>query len=75
MSTLEGDDDEIPHLSDNLINVPGLEQLQFTQEEVVKAINSMKTNSATGYDGVSYMALKMTSESTKNVYVNCLTPA
>ena len=69
MSTLEGDEDEVPIINEDPPNTPGLSSLQFTSEEVVKAIGSMRTNSATGYDGISYLALKMTRDSIKD----CLT--
>ena len=65
MSTLEGDEDQLPTINEDPPETPGLTKLQFTPDEVVKAISSMRTNSATGYDGISYLALKMTSESTK----------
>ena len=43
-----------------------MESMEFDPEDVTKAINNMKTNSATGYDGISYLALKMTSNKTKS---------
>ena len=67
MSTLDGDNDPIPLISEEPPETPGLSNLRFDQEEVVKAIGSMRTNSATGYDGISYLALKKTSESTKGI--------
>ena len=42
---------------------PGLSTMTFTTEDLTKAITSMRTDSASGFDGVGYHALKMTSTS------------
>ena len=65
MSTLEGDNDPLPPIKGIIPEDLSLESMEFTTNDIVKAIDSMKTNSATGYDEISYHALKMTSGAAK----------
>ena len=63
MNDVKGSDDKVP--GPIMVNpmAPGLKEMTFSSEDLKKAIRSMRTDSATGFDGVSYHALKMTSDS------------
>ena len=61
MSELQGNDDDIPEC-----DIPRCEaeinNIVTTETEVKKRLNALKVGSATGYDGVSNLALKKTCE-------------
>ena len=62
MNTVPDPDDPIPEPEIINENAPGLSELHFNEDDVLKIIRNLKTGSATGYDGVSNIALRGTAE-------------
>ena len=62
MSTVEGSDDAIPDC-DLPVCVNLIEDISTDVTEVKKILSGLRVGSATGYDGVSNLALKKTNES------------
>ena len=60
MNNVEGGEDEVETPVRKHQNAVGLNNLHWEAHEVEKAIRRMKTNSATGYDGISNLALQKT---------------
>ena len=63
MNYVEGGDDEVNIEVLLHPNATELSSLEWNSEDVEKAISRMKVNSATGYDGISNLALMKTAKS------------
>ena len=60
MNTVIGPEDPIPEEMIQDQAAPGLDSLHFQENQVLKVLSSLKTASATGYDGISNIALRQT---------------
>ena len=60
INSIPGADDPLPDDDTQPPDAPGLCSLTATEESVLKVLLNLKTGSATGYDGVSNLALKGT---------------
>ena len=62
MNNVEGGEEMVDTPVIRHPNAVGLDSLQWNSDDVVKAIRRMRTDSATGYDGISNLALQQTAQ-------------